>query len=67
MSQSKERRGFASLTPEKRREIASLGGRTAHKKGVAHTFDHDLAVKAGRKGGKASRGGRGKAEPPSEE
>ena len=29
----KERRGFASMSPEKQREIASKGGRAAHQKG----------------------------------
>ena len=32
----KERRGFASMSPEKQREIASKGGRAAHEKGTAH-------------------------------
>lgn len=46
-----KKRGFASLTPEKRREIASLGGRAAHAKGVAHRFTPAEAREAGRKGG----------------
>ena len=29
----KERRGFASMSREKQREIASKGGRAAHEKG----------------------------------
>ena len=29
----KERRGFASMSPEKQREIASKGGRAAHRRG----------------------------------
>ena len=32
----KERRGFASMSAEKQREIASKGGRAAHEKGTAH-------------------------------
>ena len=56
----KERRGFASMTPEKQREIASKGGRAAHQKGTAHEWSSDEAREAGRKGGMASRGGRGK-------
>jgi hypothetical protein len=32
----KERRGFASMSPEKQREIASKGGRAAHEKGTAN-------------------------------
>ena len=30
----KERRGFASMSREKQREIASKGGRAAHEKGM---------------------------------
>ena len=61
----KERRGFASMTPEKQREIASKGGRAAHQKGTAHEWTSDEARNAGRKGGQISRGGRGRlSEPP---
>lgn len=56
----KERRGFASMTPEKQREIASKGGRAAHQKGTAHEWTSDEARQAGRKGGQVSRGGRGR-------
>ena len=56
----KERRGFASMTPEKQREIASRGGRAAHQKGTAHEWTSDEARSAGRKGGQISRGGRGR-------
>jgi general stress protein YciG len=56
----KERRGFASMSPEKQREIASKGGRAAHAKGTAHEWSSDEARQAGRKGGMVSRGGRGK-------
>ncbi len=63
----KERRGFASMSPEKQREIASKGGRAAHQKGTAHEWTSDEARTAGRKGGQVSRGGRGRlAEPASE-
>jgi general stress protein YciG len=50
-SNRKERRGFASMSPEKQREIASKGGRAAHQKGTAHEFDSSEARAAGRKGG----------------
>jgi general stress protein YciG len=50
-------RGFASMDPEKQREIASMGGKAAHEKGTAHEFDSQEAAEAGRKGGKASHGG----------
>ncbi|HSK09299.1 MAG TPA: KGG domain-containing protein [Vicinamibacterales bacterium] len=56
----KERRGFASMSPEKQREIASKGGRAAHQKGTAHEWTSDEARTAGRKGGQVSRGGRGR-------
>lgn len=56
----KERRGFASMSAEKQREIASKGGRAAHEKGTAHEWTADEARSAGRKGGQVSRGGRGR-------
>jgi len=56
----KERRGFASMTREKQREIASKGGRAAHQKGTAHEWTSEEARNAGRKGGQISRGGRGR-------
>jgi len=59
----KERRGFASMSPEKQREIASKGGRAAHEKGTAHEWTADEARNAGRKGGQVSRGGRGRLIP----
>ena len=58
----KERRGFASMSPEKQREIASKGGRAAHEKGTAHEWTADEARSAGRKGGQISRGGRGRLQ-----
>jgi general stress protein YciG len=39
----KERRGFASMSREKQREIASKGGRAAHEKGTAHEWTPDEA------------------------
>jgi uncharacterized protein len=59
-SERKERRGFASMSPEKQREIASKGGRAAHAKGTAHEWTSEEARSAGRKGGQISRGGRGR-------
>lgn len=59
-AERKERRGFASMTPEKQREIASKGGRAAHQKGTAHEWTSEEARSAGRKGGQISRGGRGR-------
>jgi general stress protein YciG len=50
-------RGFASMDPEKQREICRKGGLRAHAKGMAHEWTSDEARVAGRAGGKASRGG----------
>jgi general stress protein YciG len=47
----KSLRGFASMSREKQREIASKGGHAAHAKGTAHEFSADEARAAGRKGG----------------
>ncbi|MDQ6611001.1 MAG: KGG domain-containing protein [Gemmatimonadota bacterium] len=47
----KSRRGFASMDPERQKEIASKGGRAAHEKGTAHEWSSDEARHAGRKGG----------------
>ena len=63
----KERRGFASMSTEKQREIASKGGRAAHEKGTAHEWTADEARSAGRKGGQVSRGGRGRLLDPQSE
>jgi general stress protein YciG len=51
----KHLRGFASLSTEKKREIASMGGKTAHTLGRAHRWTKQEASIAGRKGGKISR------------
>ena len=48
---TKARRGFAAISPEKQREIASLGGKAAHAQGKAHEFTPEQARVAGRKGG----------------
>lgn len=48
------KRGFASMSDEEQREIASKGGRAAHQKGTAHEFDSEEAREAGEKGGKAA-------------
>jgi general stress protein YciG len=56
----KRKRGFAAMAPEKQRAIASMGGKASHALGVAHQWDSESAREAGRKGGHASRGGRGK-------
>jgi len=48
-----KKRGFASMDKEQQREIASQGGKAAHKKGTAHKWTSETAREAGRKGGKA--------------
>jgi hypothetical protein len=40
-------RGFASMDPQKQREIASEGGRAAHASGNAHEFTTEEARRAG--------------------
>jgi uncharacterized protein len=50
---NKSRRGFASMDDEKKREIASKGGKAAHASGNAHEFTSQEAREAGRKGGQA--------------
>ena len=46
-------RGFASMDPERQRQIAREGGKAAHIKGTAHEFSSEEARNAGRKGGEA--------------
>jgi len=49
-----KRRGFASLSPEKRTEIAKLGGRSVPEEKRSFAQNRDLAREAGRKGGTRS-------------
>lgn len=53
----KSNRGFASMDPQRQREIARMGGKAAHERGLAHQFTPEEARIAGRKGGEASHGG----------
>lgn len=48
-------RGFASLNQNRRREIASKGGKVAHAKGTAHEWSSEEAREAGRKAAVARR------------
>lgn len=51
--------GFASMTPERRREIATRGGKEVQARGTGHQFDSKSGKAAGKLGGAKSRGGRG--------
>lgn len=42
--------GFRTMTPERMREVASMGGREAHRKGSAHKFSPEEASAASKKG-----------------
>lgn len=48
---STSKRGFASMTVEQRKEIASKGGKAAHAQGKAHKYTQEEATSAGRLGG----------------
>ena len=50
------RRGFAAMSPERRREIARKGGASVPGEKRSFAKDRDLAATAGRKGGDTSRG-----------
>lgn len=41
-------RGFASMDPQRQREIASEGGKAAHASGNAHEFTSEEAREAGK-------------------
>ena len=59
-SEGIKRRGFASMSIEKRREIARKGGKSAHQLGRAHTWDSESARAAGRIGGRRGSAGKGR-------
>jgi len=54
---AKSRRGFASMDPERRREIARKGGASVPHDKRSFSRDRGLASSAGAKGGSASSGG----------
>ena len=64
---AKQKRGFANMDPEEHKRIASRGGQAAHRKRSAHVWNSEEAREAGRKGGKISRGGRGRLPTPDTE
>lgn len=51
-------RGFAAMSPERRREIARKGGASVPADKRSFSKDRDLAASAGKKGGSSSHGGR---------
>jgi len=57
MSTNIKKRGFGSMAPERRSEIASMGGKKAHELGKAHTFTTAEAQAAGRKSKRKVPGG----------
>jgi len=48
------KRGFAAMSFEKRRELASKGGKSVPKNKRSFSKNSDLAASAGRKGGKSA-------------
>lgn len=42
-------RGFASMSKEKRKAIASMGGKEAHQRGTAHRFTSTEAKAASKR------------------
>jgi len=51
----KSKKGLASMSIEKRRAIASQGGKSAHAQGRAHTWNKQEASAAGKIGGQNGR------------
>jgi len=47
----KAKRGLAAMTPERRREVQSMGGRAVPAESRAYSKDVKLAREAGRRGG----------------
>lgn len=64
--QGNNKQGFASMDPQRQREIASRGGRAAHASGNAHEFTSEEAREAGRMShkndGNQQSGNRGNAQ-----
>ena len=53
----KARRGFAAMSPEKRRAVSAKGGASIPPGKRSFSVDPELASRAGRAGGEKSRGG----------
>jgi general stress protein YciG len=58
----KQRRGFAAMTPERRREIAAIGGASVPADKRSFSKNLLLATEAGRKGGKVTKASAGKSK-----
>lgn len=54
MATTNGKQGFANMSVEDRRAIASKGGKAAHDKGTGHEWSSEEAREAGRKGGEKS-------------
>lgn len=48
---AKGRRGFASMTPEQRKSISSMGGKSVRKEARSFSRDNELARRAAKAGG----------------
>jgi general stress protein YciG len=53
MTKQKAKRGFAAMSPEKRAEISSKGGKSVPNEKRSFAANRGLASAAGRKGGMA--------------
>ena len=53
--ESLKKRGFAALTIDQRRAIASKGGKACHEQGKGHRWTQEQARVAGKKGGQVTR------------
>ena len=51
----KSKKGLASLSPERRRQIASMGGKSVPKEKRTFARNRDVASAAGKKGGRTIR------------
>lgn len=56
MTEKKKLRGFAGMTPERRREISAKGGRSIPDEKRSFSKDRELAKRAGAKGGSVTQG-----------
>jgi len=57
------KRGFASMNPDRQREIARKGGASVPSEKRSFSQDRSLAAQAGRKGGEASHANRTNSAP----